>query len=332
MQLVACARETLAFHHPAWCSLLSDQYGYRCEAIALAAADGSLAAGLPFCRVESRLTGKRLVALPFSDLVPPLYAPGAPDGAAEELADALRELQAAEGLTLEVRGPVAGAGPQTRGPRFLHHLLDLSSGPEAVMAAAHSQARRGVAKAHRSGVTVEARTDRSGLDAFYGLHLETRRRQGVPIQPLSFIHRFEGLFAAGLGYVLLAHHEGAVAAAAVFLGHRPTLTYKYGASSADHLGVRPNNAIFAEAIERGCAAGFEHLDFGRTDLDNPGLASFKRNWGAEESELAYTVLPEAPADADASPGVARRAAAGVIRHSPPAVGRLIGTALYRHYG
>ena len=332
MDLLGRAPQTLAFHHPAWLALLADQYGYRCEAVALAEPGGRLVAGLPICRVESRLTGRRLVALPFSDLCPPLVAADAPPAAAGALADAVRAAQAEAGLTLEVRGPLDGATDANRGARFLHHVLDLTPGPEAVLAAAHSQNRRGVNKARKAGVTVEARTDRDGLDAFYALHLETRRRQGVPIQPLSFIRRLESLFAAGLGYVLLARHEGATAAAAVFVGYGPTLTYKYGASDTEHLAVRPNNAIFAEAFERACAAGFEQLDFGRTDLDNPGLAAFKRNWGAEEREVAYTVLPEAPSDADAPPGLARRAAAQVIRRSPPAVGRLIGTALYRHFG
>jgi lipid II:glycine glycyltransferase (peptidoglycan interpeptide bridge formation enzyme) len=175
-------------------------------------------------------------------------------------------------------------------------------------------------------------TDRAALDAFYRLHTATRRRQGVPVQPRSFIRRLEGLFAQGLGHVALAEHDGAVAAAAVFVGFGRTLTYKYGASDAAHLAVRPNNAIFAETIRWASDEGYAELDFGRTDLDNPGLATFKRNWGAEEREVAYVRLPPRGDEPDEEPGAARRLASAVIKRSPPFVGRAVGAALYRHFG
>ena len=73
-------------------------------------------------------------------------------------------------------------------------------------------------------------------------------------------------------------------------GDRRTLTYKYGASDVAFLDRRPNNLLFAEAIGYGVEHGFERLDFGRTDYDNPGLRTFKLGWGATEHQLAYTYL------------------------------------------
>ena len=43
--------------------------------------DGEAVAGLPLARVESRLTGRRLVALPFSDVCPPVRRPEAGEAA-----------------------------------------------------------------------------------------------------------------------------------------------------------------------------------------------------------------------------------------------------------
>jgi lipid II:glycine glycyltransferase (peptidoglycan interpeptide bridge formation enzyme) len=180
-------------------------------------------------------------------------------------------------------------------------------------------------------VTIREGTDRAALDAFYALHLRTRRRQGVPIQPKRFIRRFERLFAEGLGYVLTAHHDNRTISAAVFLGHGDTLVYKYGASDERFLGLRPNNLLFADAIRRACAAGHTTLDFGRTDTDNEGLAAFKRSWGAEERTLSYTYLAErVPRSAGA--GRANKLLATVIRRTPAVTGQAIGTALYRHVG
>lgn len=320
----------MVFHHPAWIGLLREQYGYASHALVALDDAGEPAAGLPICRVSSRLTGTRLVALPFSDLCAPLST--GDRGADDALCAALLVHPGNEGLDLEVRGELRGAPDGSRGARFLHHVLDLAPGADAVLAAAHSQSRRGAKKAAKAGVTVRRATDAAAIDAFYRLHTATRRRQGVPVQPKSFIRRLEGLFAEGLGHVALAEYDGAVAAAAVFVGYGRTVTYKYGASDEAHLAIRPNNAIFAETIRRACDEGLAALDFGRTDLDNPGLAAFKRNWGAQEREVHYVKLPPRGDETDAEPGAARRLASTVIKRSPPVVGRAIGAALYRHFG
>src|SRR4029077_17680050 len=77
--------------------------------------------------------------------------------------------------------------------------------------------RQGARKAAREGLAGEKRTDAVGLDIFYRLHLETRRRLGVPTQPKSFIDRFAGLFDAGRGGVWLVRGGEEEIGAAVYL-------------------------------------------------------------------------------------------------------------------
>jgi CelD/BcsL family acetyltransferase involved in cellulose biosynthesis len=138
------------------------------------------------------------------------------------------------------------------------------------------------------------------------------------------------VFACGLGFVLLVRTGGRPVAAALFLTHRGVLTYKYGASDARFLGLRPNNLLFMEAIRWGCRHGMHALDFGRTDWGHDSLSAFKLAWGAQEHELRYRRL------ADARPAAGRaqaeRALAAVIRRSPPVASRIIGEVLYRHAG
>ncbi len=264
--------------------------------------------------------------MPFSDRCAPLG-----EGAAlRRLAGELVAERARTGLPIELRAPLHGLAGAFVVPRFLQHRLALAGGPDAILRDARSQVRRGVAKARRAGLVVERDTGRAGLEAFYGLHLRTRRRQGVPTQPKRFIAGFERLFAQGLGFVLLVRHAGRAVAAALFLRCGGTLTYKYGASDERFLALRPNNLLFAEAIRLGCDDGLDTLDFGRTDLDNPGLAAFKRSWGAVEEPLAYTYLAARPPRSGT--GAASRLLAAAIRRGPPVMGRAIGTALYRHVG
>jgi CelD/BcsL family acetyltransferase involved in cellulose biosynthesis len=319
------------FHHPGWLALLGRSFRYELLACCVADEDGALVGGLPVAVVSSRLTGRRLVALPFSDLCAPLLARDAPPGAAAALGEALAELQRRRGVPFEVRGtgPALEAAPP--GERFHHHVLAL--GPdigEVERRFAKSQVRRGIRRARREGLETAVATDRPALEAFFRLHVLTRRRLGVPTQPRRFILGLDALFAAGLGFVLLVLREGEPIAAAVFLTYGDTLLYKYGASDARFLPLRPNNLLFMEAIRWGCEHGMRRLDFGRTHWGQESLRAFKLAWGAEERELRYRhVGAEAPGGRGAR---SQRALSGVIRHSPPLAGRVIGEALYRHAG
>lgn len=326
--LAGHAPDATIFHHPAWLALLRAQYGYGVGLWCIGDGAGAVAAGLPVACVRSRLTGTRLVALPFSDSCRPLAAPGC-DGSLDELAEAVAAERGRQGLALEVRADVAWPSAHT-GDEYVEHRVALGGDHAAVEACfSAGQARRGVRRAAREGVVVEHAIDRAGLERFYRLHMATRAHQGVPTQPKSFILRFARLFDAGLGFVLLARHDGQDVAAAVFLRAGATLTYKYGASDRTRLGVRPNHAIFAEAIRRGCAEGLTTLDLGRSDLANAGLRRFKASWGAVERPLRYTVLAEEPPE----PGGGRLALLeAVIRRGPPSLSRLIGEAAYRHAG
>ena len=324
-EFVAGADGATIFHHPLWLDLLGTHYGYAFRACCLTESDGGIVAGLPWARIDSRLTGRRLVALPFSDACAPLIR----GAEVEDLAEAVEAARRDEGLGLEVRSRFDGLDGQA--PHlYCRHVLTLEPDSDAVERRARDGIRRGAQRARREGLAFEMRTDTAALDAFYALHLRTRRRQGVPTQAKRFIRRFAGLFDRGHGFVaLVAAPGGRPAAAAVFLRAGDHLTYKYGASDRAALPMRPNNLLFQEVIRWACQAGCRELDFGRTDLDNEGLREFKRGWGTEESPLHYTYAGLDPPRGESRP---QRALGAVIRRSPPVVGRATGAALYRHFG
>ena len=84
LELVENSPTSEVFHHPSWLELLRSQYGYGFEACCIGNGRG-IEAGIPIARIDSRLTGSRLVSLPFSDVCSPALAddadpaaPGAP--------------------------------------------------------------------------------------------------------------------------------------------------------------------------------------------------------------------------------------------------------------
>jgi CelD/BcsL family acetyltransferase involved in cellulose biosynthesis len=323
LEFVRSRPEATPFHHPAWARLLGDCYGFRAFAVGLAE-DDALVAGAPVVEARGPTGRKRWISLPFTDYVPPL---GPADRIALLVSNLDEERRSAGARSLELHADAPGGTPVTRG---WSHVLRLQPNPEDVLRALHPSHRTSVRKAARQGVVVRAGRDESDLlETFYGLHLATRRRQGVPIQPHRFfVLLWERILSEGLGALLIAELEGRAVAAAVFLQWNRTLVYKFGASDAAHLEARPNHAIFSEAIRNACVAGLDELDFGRTDSGNEGLRTFKARWGADERPLVYTAL-----DGDHSAASTGRGAAilsTVIRHSPPWVCKAAGERLYRY--
>src|SRR5262249_45036070 len=162
--------------------------------------------------------------LPYTDYCPPLVSAGQQE---EELACAVRRAGSAAGVRrIEVRAPLADA-PAT-GRAALRHVLALDGGAAEVYAGFHhSQVKRNIRRAEREGLTVRQGTrpeDLAGI--FYGLHLRTRRRQGVPVQPRRFFRLlWERVISTGLGSVVIVEASGQPVAAAVFLAWNRTVVY-----------------------------------------------------------------------------------------------------------
>jgi CelD/BcsL family acetyltransferase involved in cellulose biosynthesis len=316
-ELVESCPEAGPFHLPAWARLLGDTYGYRAFAIGAEDESGKLHAGVPLLE----LRGGRRVSLPFTDACAPLAL------SAAGLASLAGALARAAGR-FEIRAPFPGAAAHAVA---VEHLLPLKADPQLVFSGLHkSRMQRPIAKAEREGVAIRTGDSPADLvETFYDLHVQTRRRQGVPVQPRRFFELlWERMIEPGHGFVLVAEAEGAPAAAGVFLSWNGTTVYKFGASDDALLRVRPNHLLLWDAIRRSCERGDRTFDFGRTDFDNAGLRSFKSGFGAGERPLVYAQFGDGTVYAGG--GRASRALAPVIRRSPPWVCRGLGEVLYKY--
>ena len=327
---VADRPDATAFHTPAWAEMLCECYGFSGFVLASLDESGAPTAGMPVIELPKLIRGgARWVSLPFTDACAPLSVE--PDHR-QRLLDGLEEARrAAEVDRLEIRSPVAVRSAR-QFTAALGHTLPLEPDPEAVLRRLdRSQVQRNIRRAEREGVVVRHGDQEADLDrVFFDLQVETRRRLGVPVQPRSFYTLlWRRLIEPGHGFLLLAYAGARPIAGGVFLRAGRTLTYKYGASSREHWHLRPNVLLFWTAIQLGCATGAEILDFGRTELNDQGLRSFKLNWGTREEPLTYTVLgvPGRDTVRRLQPALGR-----LIKHSPLWVCRAIGARLYRYAG
>jgi CelD/BcsL family acetyltransferase involved in cellulose biosynthesis len=121
----------------------------------------------------------------------------------------------------------------------------------------------------------------------HGLHVLLRKNKyGYLAQPQEFFERIWQEFAPdGRCATLVASVDGHVVAAALFLEWNGALYYKFGASLAEHLHLRPNDAIYWTGIRLALDRGLDLVDWGLSDLDQPGLVRFKRKWATIERRL-----------------------------------------------
>src|SRR5207237_8600346 len=71
--------------------------------------------------------------------------------------------------------------------QFYGHRLPLSDNAEELWAQFESATRRAIRKAEKKGLKIEVARTKTAILEFYRLHLRTRRRHGLPPQPLSFV-------------------------------------------------------------------------------------------------------------------------------------------------
>ena len=313
-----------AFHHRNWIELLIRQYGLK-HHIPAVKRGGQVVAAIPFLETKGLFGRRKLVSLPFSDSVPVLSTSS--DGL-ELMRDAVQAWQVDDYDAIVVRSnePLSGIASTSH---CVRHVIDVDRPFNEIEREFRNSVVRNYRRAESRHLRFQCRTDPDAMEAFYKLHLMTRKKQGIPIQPKKFFARLhETVLQQGLGYVGVVSKDDQPLAAGVFLKYKETVIYKYGASAPRALEHRPNESLFYNAIRRTSEQGYSRFDFGVTAKNNDGLCRFKRKWGAAEID-AYQVYLSGEPQPELERLYILKLLSFVIRHSPTAVCRLFGEAFYQ---
>ena len=322
------------FHTPGWLEALRRTYGYEPLALTTSTPGEPLVNGMVFCRIQSWLTGCRLVSLPFSDYCQPLVDDP------ESLLRILRWLEQGrereEWKYVELRPMWCDAqlDAQTRfgkGATFYRHTIDLRPDPEAVFRGFHKNCiQRKIQRAEREGLAYEAGRSESLLAKFYRLLLLTRRRHKLPPQPLVWFRNLVACMGNNLTIRVVSKNDSPVASI-LTLSHGKKLVYKYGCSDASFHNLGGMPLLFWKAMQERKALGAVEFDLGRSEADASELITFKEHLGAVGSQLRYyrypAVLLGEPAT-DWRKSLVQHACARLPDSVLIAAGRL----LYRHVG
>jgi len=323
------------FHSAGWLKALRKTYGYEPVVYTTSSPGQVLRGGLLFCHIDSWLTGERMVSLPFSDHCEPLI------NSLEEWNFIIASLQSAaterNWKYIEIRplnSDLLHEGATTGfrlAKQYYIHRLDLR--PDL------AQIRRGfdkdsilrrVRRAERVGLREKCGRSEDLLRDFYDLLILTRIRHSLPPQPYAWFANLVDCLDDRLE-IRLAYKEETPIAAILNLRFKDTIYYKYGCLDSRHKSFGGIPFLFWRAIEEAKASGATEFDFGRSDLDNPGLITFKSHLGAAPKSLDYWrfsgSVNSKPIE-ERGAGIVRR----IVPFMPKWLVTVAGKLIYRHIG
>ena len=323
------------FHTPGWLEALRRTYDYEPITYTSSPPGGAIRNGLVFCRINSWLTGRRLVSLPFSDHCEPLF------GSPEELDLFVARLQAevkTQALKyLEVR-PIneslcrSGAMPGFRpASRYQLHVIDLRPDLHQIRQGFHKDSiLRRIQRAERAGLTEKSGRSDALLNDFYGLLVLTRARHHLPPQPYEWFRSLIDCLGDALE-IRLAYKDEIPVAAILTLRFKDVALYKYGCSDLNFKNFGAMPLLLWRAIEHAKSTGAREFGLGRSEENNDGLITFKNHWTQHSTPIIYWRYP-GPASMKLTESwrvtMVKRVFAGMPNRVLAASGRFI----YRHIG
>jgi hypothetical protein len=301
--------------------------------------EGHVTGVLPLVAVDSRITGRRISTLPFSDSCFALADDAETAASLFEEARAIRGRRAA--AFHEMRGAPALRDDSAlelsgfaRSSHFSNYVIPLAGDADAVRKTfSRTAVRQTISKGERLGVTVRVGDGRD-LDAFYALYVKNRRRHGIPPQPQSLFARIlERMTGSPLAVLYLAEHESKAVAGLIVVRFNGISYAKYEGVDDARRELVPLYPLFWRTIEDAVHAGDRGYDFGRTAADNPGLNEFKARWGAARVELPYYFdPPRQGVSVVRSDSLKYRVFTAAFRRMPEAWSIRIGARIFRHFG
>ena len=326
-------RHTLSsiFHTTGWLTALHSAYGYEPIVLSTGRRMSELDNGMVFCSVKSLLTGSRLVSLPFSDHCEPLASNDTEITAL--VAHAQQKVDDGQSRYCEIRPLLFTPDSRTQltqSSTYQFHILDLRRRPEDIFRKFHKDCvQRKIRRAEREGLRYEEGHSDELLYKFYRLMVITRRRQGLPPQPLRWFRSLISAFKHDLK-IRVASKDNVPVASILTLTHKKSMVYKYGCSDAElnRFGGMP--FLFWRAIEEAVEKGCEELDMGRSDRENLGLITFKGHLGAEAKAVRYWTYPSR--SGTSASGWKAKVVRGIVSVSPDWALTIAGSLLYRHIG
>jgi hypothetical protein len=335
-RLVERHPDSSVFHTPGWLQALSETYGYEPFVYTTSPPEMELTNGIVACNVRSLLTGSRAVSLPFSDHCQPLIDNAA--GLNVLIEFIAKRLGKERWKYFELRPRWRDSVVQeleieiARSDHFLQHAIDLRPDIDTLFKNLQkSSVQRKIRRAEREQLQYEEGHSEQLVREFYKLLILTRRRHGLPPQPLVWFMNLVRIFGDNLK-IRMASKDDVPLASILTISHKRTLVYKYGCSDSKFHNLGGMALVLWRAIRDGKQSGAVELDLGRSDATNAGLIAFKENWGSKPYSLDYLRYCGPHTTVESAPHWRRRVVEAIFSRMPSSMLTAAGRLLYPHIG
>ena len=319
------------FHHSSWINVISSTYNYEPVLVILEnPKTGAIDGAIPFFLIDSSLTGKRLVSLPFTSYCKILM----PDSKINESIDfVLHRYTDIDYLELKSHNNSHDALKNyVPSKKYCTHILDLKSDIESIFKSLHSTSiRQRIRRAKRDGLKFRVAQDERDLKRFYELETGVRKRKGLPPSPYRFfMNIWKNLKSYDYIFLPVVEYENKIIAAAIVLKFKNKYYLEYSASDSRYLKYSPNQLLIWETIVQAHKNGAHYFDFGRSSYSNQSLIEFKQRWATQIVPLTYHYYPRLVHPTDE--GLARKFLEICNRKLPKFLLKLEGNIIYPHLG
>ncbi len=323
-------------HLSGWKRVLEGSFKHLQSRYLAIVRDGAIRAALPLYEVRSRLTGNRLVSIPFATLADPLV------GTNDEMSmllDAAIDFSKQIGIdAVEIRTLMSAALVHDErlglARLFKHHYLGLDGPLEGISKKFHrSCVRQRISRAMAGNIDVIEGKTEADLREFYLLYLQSRKRLGLPPQPYHFIRSLWEVFSPDKRISLsLAIKDRQTVAGLMLFKFRGRVSAEFAVHDEKFLQVSPLHALFWEAIRKAHGEGYRTFDFGRTSPDNVTLMEFKNRWGTSVIDLPHFAYPRRTCGRESAPfgSFGYTCIREICKAAPRPVRVGIGKFLYQH--
>lgn len=269
------------FHQSCWLKSLVDTYKLKPFCFMISDIDYCT---IPMIIVRTLSGKKKAVALPFSDSCDIQCN----NINSDEITLRLLSVAKEEGLDrVEFNGTNHFKPSGEPSYSYYGHILHLSKDEILLWKNLSSSKQRNIKKAQREDITVTFHNDDASVREFYRLHCITRKRHGLPPQPVRFFDSiYENIILKNAGEIALASSKNITIAGALFLFCKSEVYFKYGASDKNLQYARANDFLMWKAINRYAKKEMKILSFGKTEIFHEGLARFKEGFGASRILLS----------------------------------------------
>lgn len=247
--------------------------------------EGRIVGALPLFEAKSFIEGTRLVSIPFFPFGGVL---GKETECKKQLLDRAKEL-AVSVKFLEIRQKEelnSLAEGFIRQAPIIDFLFYFKETEEETFNSLDKRVRYDIKKAQKNNLKVKLGKEKTLLDDYYKIYLNTKKKRGVPAWPYGlFKEALENCnVLVGVTYL----DDKPVASAFLFL-HGTEIEYGFAGADYKYTSLCPYYILLWDVIKYGLRNGYTVLDFGGTtkEMNEGNLYLFKERWCRERKEIPY---------------------------------------------